>query len=189
MKKDNKLPESAKRVFKGVIFEVWQWPQIMYDGSTETFEMLKRPDTAIVIPTVDDKILTLIQSQPNEPKPFTSVPGGRCDDDEDPLVAAKRELLEETGYASDEWILWKELDPVGKIVWTVYTFIAKNCYYVKPPKLDAGEKIETRLIGFNEFLNLSDDVSFSEKELKNTLLRARYESKYRDELYKILFLG
>lgn len=30
-------------------------------------------------------------------------PAGYIDDDEDPLATAKRELLEETGYASDRW--------------------------------------------------------------------------------------
>ena len=61
MSKKNKLPKNARRVFKGEIFEVWQWPQKMYDGSTETFEMLKRPDTTQVIATVGDKIALLIQ--------------------------------------------------------------------------------------------------------------------------------
>jgi len=77
MSKKNKLPKNARRVFKGEIFEVWQWPQKMYDGSTETFEMLKRPDTAVVIPVVGDKILILTQAQPNRPKAFYSIAGGR----------------------------------------------------------------------------------------------------------------
>ena len=32
-----KLPEQAKKVFDGEIFDVYQWDQEMYDGSTETF--------------------------------------------------------------------------------------------------------------------------------------------------------
>ncbi len=37
-----KIPPNAKRVFKGIIFDVYQWQQKMFDGSKETFEMLKR---------------------------------------------------------------------------------------------------------------------------------------------------
>lgn len=36
-----KLPPQAKKVFTGQIFDVYQWEQEMYDGSFETFEMLK----------------------------------------------------------------------------------------------------------------------------------------------------
>jgi len=38
------------------------------------------------------------------PKMQLSPPGGYLDPGEEPLAAAKRELLEETGYASNEWV-------------------------------------------------------------------------------------
>ena len=36
-----KVPKQAKRVFKGVIFDVYQWEQEMFDGTKEIFEKLK----------------------------------------------------------------------------------------------------------------------------------------------------
>jgi len=42
-----KLTSQAQRVFKGIIFDVYQWKQKMFDGSQGIFEMLKRPDTAL----------------------------------------------------------------------------------------------------------------------------------------------
>jgi ADP-ribose pyrophosphatase len=184
---DNQLPLNAKLVFKGVIFEMWQWEQKMYDGSVEIFEKLKRTDTAGVIATVGDKILIQSQKQPDSPEEFASIPGGRCEEGEDPLQAAKRELLEETGYVSDDWELWIEHNPVGKMIWTVYDYVARNCVYKQPPHLDPGEKITTRLISFDEFLMLSEDKNFYEKELVNTLIRARYDQKFKEEVKKILF--
>jgi len=181
------LPAHARRVFKGVIFEVWQWEQKMFDGSVQTFERLKRPNTAVVIPTVGNKILLQLQEQPHSPRPFASFPGGRIEEGEDPLVGAKRELIEETGYKSDDWFLWRELDPVSKIEWTIYSYIARDCRKTGEPKLDAGEKITTRLIDFEEFLTLADDPSFYEKELAGTLLRARYDPRARRELQQLLF--
>src|SRR3990167_5280393 len=53
------IPDTAKRVFRGQIFDVYQWPQKMFDNSTQTFEMLRRPDTIAVIAVVEDKILIL----------------------------------------------------------------------------------------------------------------------------------
>ncbi len=43
------IPEQAELKFHGVIFDVYQWPQEMFDGSTETFEMLRRADTVKII--------------------------------------------------------------------------------------------------------------------------------------------
>ncbi|MBU3964753.1 NUDIX domain-containing protein [Patescibacteria group bacterium] len=185
---DGQLPTSAKMVFKGEIFEVWQWKQKMFDGSIQTFEKLRRTNTAQVIPAVGDKILIQIQEQPDRKKSFNSIPGGRCDWGEEPLIAAKRELLEETGYISDDWTLWREENPIGKIIWTVYTYIARNCYHKQPSQLDAGEKITTQLISFDEFLMLSEDPSFYErKDLYCELIRARFDKKFREDFYKLLF--
>ena len=183
----NQLPLNAKLTFKGEIFEVWQWKQKMFDGSVEIFEKLKRPNTAQTIPVVENKILIQKQRQPDKSKSFISIPGGRCEMNEKPLDSAKRELLEETGYASKNWRLWKKQYPVGKIIWTVYTYIAKDCFYKQQPELDAGEKITTRLINFDEFLMLSEDKTFYESELKSCLLRARFDKKFRKEFYKLLF--
>lgn len=183
----NQLPKNAKLVFKGEIFEVWQWKQKMFDGSVEVFERLKRPNTAQIIPVVGDKILIQTQKQPDRLKSFISIPGGRCELDEKPFESAKREFLEETGYVSKNWRLWKKQNPAGKIIWTVYTYIAKDCFYKQPPELDAGEKITTHLVNFDEFLMLSEDKTFYESELKSHLLRARFDEKFRKEFYELLF--
>ena len=92
------LPKHAKKVFTGEIFDVYQWEQEMYDGSTVIFEKIKRADTVSVIPiTTEQKILISHEEQPGL-KPFYGVFGGRIEPEENPLSAAKRELLEETGY-------------------------------------------------------------------------------------------
>ena len=54
-----KIPNKAKKVFEGVIFDIYQWQQEMYDGSTATFEMLDRDNTIQVIATMDDKIILI----------------------------------------------------------------------------------------------------------------------------------
>jgi len=33
------VPEEAKLVFKGIIYDVYQWEQKMFDGTFSTFEM------------------------------------------------------------------------------------------------------------------------------------------------------
>lgn len=183
----NRIPDSAKQVFEGKIFEVWQWEQAMYDGSTATFERLRRPDTAQVIAVVGDNILVQAQEQPDKLGSFRSLPGGRCDEGEDALTAAKRELLEETGYASDDWTLWMENQPVGKIDWTVHTFIAHNCRLVQAPQLDAGEKITNTLMTFDQFLLFVNDPAFRSEDVTLAVLRARLDYQLMNALRGLFF--
>lgn len=187
MNNRNPIPQNAKCVFKGVIFEVWQWEQKMFDGSVQIFEHLKRPNTAQVIPVVGDKILLQTEEQPNTKQPFPSIPGGRCDEAEDPVDAAKRELLEETGYVSEDWVLWKECDPVGKIEWTVFIYIARNCILKETPNLDAGEKISIRFVDFEGFLKIADNPLFYSSGMVSDLLRLRLDPKRKEEFYALLF--
>ncbi|MBI5734116.1 MAG: hypothetical protein HY973_04220, partial [Candidatus Kerfeldbacteria bacterium] len=59
------MPPDAKLVFKGVVFEVYQWEITGYDGQKRVFEKLKRPDTAMVIPVIKEgKIVVAQQEQP-----------------------------------------------------------------------------------------------------------------------------
>ncbi len=146
-----KIPDNAKRVFKGVIFDVYQWEQELYDGSKATFEAIKRAGTIQVIPIVGDKIQLSYEEQPTK-KPTLTFLGGRQEEGEDPLVGAKRELLEEAGLESDDWELYDTYGSRGKIDWNTFLFIARNCRKVSGQNLDAGERIEVRSFSFDEFI-------------------------------------
>ena len=55
-------------------------------------------------------------------------PTGGVDNGEHPLEAAKRELLEEVGYESDEWVELGGLNPLSMVIkCTSFLFLAKNC--------------------------------------------------------------
>jgi ADP-ribose pyrophosphatase len=132
------MPEHAKQVFEGEIFDVYQWEQKMYDGSVATFERLKRPDTVIVFPVLPNgNILLTKQEQPGL-KPFIGAAGGQVDKGEGILEAAHRELLEETGCVAKEMILWKATQNHRKIDWVVFVFIAKGIERVSDLRLDPG---------------------------------------------------
>lgn len=180
------FPKNAKCVFKGIIHEIWQWEQEMFDGSKQVFEKIKRPSSASVIAVVDDKIIFQEQEQPCR-VPFLSLPGGRCDEGEEPIESAKRELLEETGYASDNIILWKEIKMPSTMAWKKHIFVARNCKRVQDPKLENGEKIKNKFISFDELLMISENDKFRDKDLIRLFLHMRLHPEEREEFRKFLF--
>jgi len=181
-----KLPPNAKKVFQGTIFSVFQWEQEMYDGSTATFEMLKRPGTIQIIPTSGEKIYLSYEEQPTKPLSYTFL-GGRMEPNEDHLVTAKRELLEETGLESDDWELFKTYDSEGKIEWPMYLYIARNCRKVAEQKLDPGEKIEVKEVSFEQFLEIVSAEDFWGKIIANDILRLRLDKEKLEEFKQKLF--
>ncbi|MFM2414767.1 MAG: hypothetical protein RI911_460 [Candidatus Parcubacteria bacterium] len=187
-KAHGRIPEQAKKVFSGVMFDVFQWEQRMFDGTAATFERVKRPDTVqLIAVTEDKKIILLKEQQPDMSEAMMSIPGGRMDKEgESPEAAAKRELLEETGYQAASIQLWFSERPVSKLEWTVYTFIAKGCTQVTKPSLDPGERIEMQLLTFDEFLLLMqrDDYTASD-DVTRAVLRMLLRGE-RTQLEKLL---
>jgi ADP-ribose pyrophosphatase len=182
-----KVPKSAKKVFKGVLFDVYQWPQRMYDGSVRKFEVLRRQDTVIIIPTIKDKIVVTYNKQPRMDWHY-SFPAGRNDKaGESPRAAALRELLEETGLKPKKFKLWKKYQNKGKIIHNVYVFIAQDCQKVAPQQLDGGEKIKLKEMSFEQMLLLTSHKEFYRGDLQIDLLLARLNKKYKKDLKKVIF--
>jgi ADP-ribose pyrophosphatase len=180
------LPENAKRVFKGEIFDVYQWEQEMFDGTKATFEKTKRPDTVVVFAVLDDgKILLTKQKQPGM-EPFIGAAGGRVDLGEDILDAAKRELLEETGYTAGDFVLWKALQPDSKTEWAIYVFVAHKVKKTADLSLDAGEKIEVISVEFDEFMDIALQENFYEQSVYRDIVEATLDEEKKNKLKQLL---
>ena len=77
------------------------------------------------------------------------------DPGESPLEAAKRELLEETGYASDEWVFIGMVHPNPAIQNnSCHMFLAKDVRKVQEPNFEGTEDIDSFLAPADHIPNL-----------------------------------
>jgi ADP-ribose pyrophosphatase len=144
------VPPEAELKFQGEIFNVYQWQQKLFDGSSATFEMLKRTDTVIAICVVEDKILIVDDEQPYFGN-RQGFPGGRIDDNDSSIeAAAAREVREETGYSFKNWRTIDVRQPYDKVEWFVHVVLGWQVSGRGEPHPDAGEKITTELITFDK---------------------------------------
>lgn len=144
------IPDNATKVFDGQIFTIYQWPQEMFDGTTKTFELLKRPDTVQVIAVRGDKLVLVNDEQPGRAA-RVHFPGGRVDpEDKSWLYAAQRELKEETGLTFENWRLVNVVQPLPKIEWFVPFYLATELKSEAPQAVDlSGERITVELCPFD----------------------------------------
>jgi ADP-ribose pyrophosphatase len=171
-------PANAKKVFTGIIYSAYQWPQVQFDGSVKTFEVLKRPDTVEVIPvTLNHQIIILEQRQPANYNLLYGFPGGRVEPKEEVQDAAARELLEESGYQAGSLELLQVVQPLEKIDWVVYTFIARDAIPVSAQQPDPGEKIKVTFVDFEGFMNFVLSPDFYDPEIVRMVLEAKLDPK------------
>ena len=98
-------------VFNGLVIDIEQMEVTIGGRGWHTFQVIRHPGGAGVLPVHDDGSISLIrQLRPAVGQYIMEIPAGRLDPDEEPLVCAKRELAEETGLRAAEFI------PLGRIL-------------------------------------------------------------------------
>jgi len=114
-----------------------------------TFYRLACPDWINVIPlTADGRVVFVRQFRHGVEAETLEVPGGQMDPtDASPLEAARRELLEEAGYAGDEWTPLGWVHPNPAILRNrCHSFLVRGVRPVAPIHNDPGERTEVELV-------------------------------------------
>lgn len=127
------------------------------DGSVkEPYYVLERPDAAIIFPvTPEGEVVLVRQYRPPLERLELGLPAGLVEPGEKPEAAARRELLEETGYGGGEW------EPLGSVAsspslkdnWA-YLFLVRGVRETAPPDPDEHETIEVVRAPLDEIAGL-----------------------------------
>lgn len=81
------------------------------------------------------------------------LPAGVIEPDETPLEAARRELLEETGYAAEEWIALSSVSPEpSRNTARAHLFVARGARRAAAQRLDADEVLAVHVAPVAEVL-------------------------------------
>lgn len=114
-------------------------------GREGEFYVLHAPDWVNVIAVTPDDWLVLVRQYRHGVERVTlEIPGGMVDPtDASPEAAARRELVEETGFAGGDWKLIGVVDPnPATHANRCFTYLATGVEIVCPPAPDAHEELE-----------------------------------------------
>lgn len=160
------IPRGAKRVFRGVLWEVYHWKQKAFDGTQHTFEGIKGRGSAKILAIANGKIMITKEERVYRKGYYYTLPGGIIDWDERPIDAAKREFLEETGMASKRWTEIYAVDMGSwRAQWNMHFFIVEDYKKVAEPKLDPGERLEVLHMSPKQFLRIAKNRKLSASSL------------------------
>ncbi len=124
------------------------------DGKPGRFYRLHFPDWAnIFAVTPEGEVVFVHQFRQGVMTHTLELPGGVMEPGEDPFEGARRELVEETGYTSDEWVSLGPVFPNPAIQDNrCTTFIARNARRTHPTAFDADEELEIELIPLDQLV-------------------------------------
>jgi ADP-ribose pyrophosphatase len=114
----------------------------------EDYHQLLMPSACIVCALTEGNELVLLRGYKHGiGKIALYLPGGVIEIGEDPLIAAKRELIEETGYSAKAWHSLGEFVPHGNYgCGRAYVFIAKQAHRMQNPNSDDLESTEIEVV-------------------------------------------
>lgn len=144
-----------KTLRKGRVFEITLENVTFPNGFNTEMEIIRHPGASAIVPLSDnEEVILLKQYRHAIGKYIWEIPAGTCDGSEDPLVCAKRELTEETGFSASFWDYLGVITPVpGYSDEKINIYLARKLI-AATQNLDQDEFIEIYHVPFQQVIEM-----------------------------------
>ena len=155
-----------------------QWFQVInkyYENEKKNYYVLNIPDSSVILPiTKNNEFIIIKQFRESLDNYSLELPAGFIDENETPQQAAERELFEETGYISNEFIYLG----IGRLMINrtnsvQHLFAAKNINQKSKPK----ENIEVLKIKQTKLYNMILEDKFVQLSGQGLILKYLIQNK------------
>lgn len=168
---------SSQTLYKGKIIDLELHDVVLPDGKNAKREIVRHKECVAVLAVDEDENVILVEQYR---KPIDSVileiPAGHIEDGETPELAAKRELLEETGFVATEMTyVNKYYTSPGFSDELIYFFFARG-YNTSQRNPDEDEFINVKRLSAKDFIRLIDDHGTTDE--KAMLAAYYYQARF-----------
>jgi len=146
-------------IHQGKFLNLHREPAPMPNGHILDMEVIKgiRASAVISLNEAEDQIILVYQFRPAANSWFWEIPCGRIEEGEDPLIAAQRELEEETGYKAIKTEFLISMNPcIGYSDEVIHIY--KGVGFTEGRRhLDDSEVIEVHVLGKKDVIQMIRD--------------------------------
>jgi ADP-ribose pyrophosphatase len=135
-------------------FNVVEVPAIVGEPNGKTRQIIRHPGAVTIIPLVDEDHVCLIKNyRVSVDKVLIELPAGTREPDEEPIITAERELIEETGYRCEKLeLLHRFLLSPGILDEEMCLFVATTLTAGAPAR-EEGEEIDNLVVTWQQAID------------------------------------
>lgn len=165
---------ACEEIFDGKVISVRKETVMLPDGRKASRELIGHPGGVGIIPIDGDGNVYMVKQYRKAAKmAMLEIPAGKLEYGENPLECGKRELIEETGYRSEEFILLGEYFATpGYCEEKLTVYLARNLTFVGQ-NLDDGEFLNVSKYSLDELYKMVMNNEIYDAKTAIAILKAR----------------
>ncbi len=158
--------EDSRTLLKTRVFDVLGQTERSGTGLEGDFIAVEAPEWVMVIPELDGKFALVRQWRHGAEAMSIEFPGGVLDEGEDPETAARRELLEETGFRAGKLTLLGVTNPNAALFKNhFHVYLAEELQQTGTQSLDEDEFLNFFMLPVDEVI-----ASFGRREFIHAMM-------------------
>ena len=162
----------SEYVYRGRVLDVRRDNVLLSNGHNSNREVVEHTGGVVILGIKNKNVLLVKQYRYPISCVSFELPAGKLEREENPDIAAKRELEEETGYIAEKWInLGYIYTSPGFCNEKLHLYLAQDLIYKKQCP-DEDEIIECYEYPFNEVMNMINEGIINDSKTLCAILRA-----------------